>query len=198
MMRIITGKARGAQLKAPAGEVTRPTSERTKEAIFSTIQFEIQGKTVLDLFAGSGQMGLEALSRGASQAVLCDRSKPAIDVIRQNALKTKLALQCEICSGDYLTLLKSFRKKRVFDLVFLDPPYAIGALPKALRALTDNGLLTNDAILICESGSEKDVFGEDPLLENVYEITRVSRYGIAVVTFLRYRPDKLKNGGEAE
>lgn len=186
MMRIITGRARGTQLKAPTGETTRPTSERAKEAIFSMLQFELQGTDVLDLFAGSGQMGLEALSRGAKHAVFCDLSKEAQDVMRSNALKTKLALQCEFFANDYLSLLKSFQKKRAFDIVFLDPPYALGAIPKALKALIYYRLLNDGAKLVCESASADDVFGDNEDLKSNFEILRVSHYGIAYVTVLAY------------
>lgn len=186
MMRIITGRARGTQLKAPQGETTRPTSERAKEAVFSMLQFELNGKEILDLFAGSGQMGLEALSRGAKHAVFCDTSKNALEVIRANSLKTKLALQCEIFSQDYVSLLRSFKNKRKFDIVFLDPPYALGALPNALRMLHENGLLSPDAKLICESAAEADVFADDTKLTQEFEVLRVSHYGIAFVTVLRY------------
>ena len=133
MMRIITGKARGVRLAAPRGETTRPTAERTKEAIFSALQFELSGRAVLDLFAGSGQMGLEAVSRGAAHAVLCDRSREAADVIRANALKTRLAPLCEVVCSDYASLLRTLRRRRHFDLVFLDPPYAAGVLPDVLQ-----------------------------------------------------------------
>ena len=122
MMRIITGRARGVRLSTLAGEHTRPTSERAKEAIFSMLQFDLLGKEVLDLFAGSGQMGLEAVSRGAARATLCDRAKEAIEVIRANALKTRLAPMCEILCMDYEAALRAFRKKCQFDVVFLDPP----------------------------------------------------------------------------
>ena len=126
MMRIITGKARGVHLTTLAGENTRPTSERAKEASFSMLQFEIEGREVLDLFSGSGQMGLEALSRGAKHAVLCDRSREAIDVIRSNALKTRLEPQCDILCSDAETLLRNLRRMQRFDLVFLDQPYKLG------------------------------------------------------------------------
>ena len=91
MMRVITGRARGIKLVTLEGEMTRPTSERAKEAIFSMIQFDLEGRRVLDLFAGSGQMGIEALSRGAAQAVMVDQSKDAIAIIKQNVEKTKLS-----------------------------------------------------------------------------------------------------------
>ncbi|MBQ2240957.1 MAG: RsmD family RNA methyltransferase, partial [Clostridia bacterium] len=90
-MRIITGSARGVSLMTLPGEATRPTAERTKEAVFSMIQFDIEGRKILDLFAGSGQLALEALSRGAASAVLCDKSKEAINIIKKNAEKTRLS-----------------------------------------------------------------------------------------------------------
>ncbi len=189
MMRIITGKARGVRLTAPQGETTRPTSERAKEAVFSMLQFELSGAKVLDLFAGSGQMGLEAISRGAACAVFCDRDANAVNVIRSNSLKTKLAPQCEIYASDYISLLKKFRKKRIFDLVFLDPPYALGAIPQALRLLQEYGLLRDGAKIVCESADSTDVFGEDTALQNSFECLRVSHYGVAFVTVLQYRAD---------
>lgn len=192
MMRIITGKARGTQLKAPQGETTRPTSERAKEAVFSMLQFELNGTEVLDLFAGSGQMGLEALSRGAKRAIFCDSSKAAQAVIQANALKTKLAPFCEFYSNDYAALLKSFRKKRTFDIVFLDPPYALGALPNALSLLHTYGLLQENAKLVCESSAETDVFGEKEELKRYFEVVRVSHYGVAFVTVLRYLGEEVK------
>lgn len=191
MMRIITGRARGVRLVTLAGENTRPTSERAKEAIFSMIQFEIRNAEVLDLFAGSGQMGLEALSRGAARATLCDLSKDAVGIIRQNATKTRLLPDCEILCADYETALQRFCRKKRFDLVFLDPPYALGAVPKALGMMLDGGLLSDGARVVCETGAEGDVFGGDDVLAAHFEILRVARYGVAYVTVLQRR-------GEAE
>ena len=148
MMRIITGSARGAKLQAPAGETTRPTAERTKEAIFSMLQSGIAGRRVLDLFAGSGQMGLEALSRGATKAVLVDRDKAALAAIRANALHTKLADQAEIVALDAISYLKTARGEP-FHLVFLDPPYDAGLLSTALSLLISRGLLAEGSIVVC-------------------------------------------------
>ncbi len=187
MMRIITGKARGVRLATLEGEATRPTSERTKEAVFSMLQFEISGTAVLDLFAGSGQMGLEALSRGAAHAVLCDASRQATAVIRENALKTKLAPLCEILCADYTVTLQNLRRRQVFDIVFLDPPYAAGLLPDALERLLSHRLLANGARLICESAAPEDVFAGNDALAGHFEVLRTSKYGVAYVTVLRYR-----------
>ena len=190
MMRIITGRARGAKLETLAGEATRPTSERAKEAIFSILQFEISGKQVLDLFAGSGQMGLEAVSRGAARAVLCDASREATAVIGRNAIKTKLAPMCDVICSDWEAFLRTQRKRAQFDLVFLDPPYALGAIPRALGLLCDYGLLTDGAKLICESAEEGDVFAGDERLAARFEVVRKARYGAAFVTILTLRGEE--------
>ncbi|MBR6602386.1 MAG: 16S rRNA (guanine(966)-N(2))-methyltransferase RsmD, partial [Clostridia bacterium] len=131
-MRIITGKAKGIRLATLDGEATRPTSERTKEAVFSMLQFDIEGRRVLDLFAGSGQMGLEALSRGAQSATFVDHAKAAISVIKQNIEKTRLEGANVVCA-DSLEYLRTEGRKRnesaKFDIVFLDPPYADKIIP---------------------------------------------------------------------
>lgn len=151
------------------------------------LQFEIDGKAVLDLFSGSGQMGLEAVSRGAAHAVLCDRAKDAVEVIRSNAIKTRLAPQCEMLCMDWEVVLRNFRRKRRFDLVFLDPPYAMGVIPDVLRKLRDGDLLSDGAKIVCESASDADVFGTDASLGSDFETVRTTRYGVAVVTVLQYQ-----------
>lgn len=196
MMRIITGKARGVRLAAPRGETTRPTAERTKEAIFSALQFELSGREVLDLFAGSGQMGLEALSRGAAHAVLCDRSREAADVIRANALKTRLAPLCEVFCSDYASLLRTLRRRRRFDLVFLDPPYAAGVLPDVLQTLDRFELLHDGAIVVCEAGEPVSL--TDGELPSCYEVVRQAKYGVAHVTVLHYHANGEEVGAPSE
>lgn len=186
MMRIITGKARGVRLSTLEGENTRPTSERAKEAVFSMLQFEIAGTRVLDLFAGSGQMGLEALSRGAEHAVLCDASRAAVDVVRANALKTRLAPFCDILCTDFQTALQNLRRRQKFDLVFLDPPYKNGFLPQAIGQLLRYELLAEGAKLVCESADPDDVFAGKEDLAEQFEVLRSTRYGIAHVTVLKY------------
>ena len=121
-MRVITGSARGMALKAPKGMDTRPTMDQVKEGIFSAIQFEVEGRRVLDLFAGSGQMGIEALSRGAKSAVFVDMREDACKVVRENLAKTRLEQNARVVRADYLSYLVSARE--TFDLIFLDPPYA--------------------------------------------------------------------------
>ena len=184
MMRIITGRARGVRLNTLSGENTRPTSERAKEAIFSCLQFELQGKQVLDLFSGSGQMALEALSRGAVGAVLCDASKAAADVIRANAVKTRLLPMCEIAVTDWESLLRTQKGRRKFGLVFLDPPYAMGVIPSVLEKLLAYGLLEEGAKIVCESADENDVFCNHEELKASFDTVRTARYGAAFVTIL--------------
>ena len=184
MMRIITGKARGTKLQTLAGEATRPTAERTKEAIFSMINFDIAGARVLDLFAGSGQLGLEALSRGAKSAVLNDSSREAASIIRANAEKTRMVDDCEILSTDWQPVLRRFAGRERFELSFLDPPYAGGFLPKVLAKMIEWDLLSEGAVIVCESANEEDVFGGNEELKNQFNIRRVARYGAAFVTIL--------------
>ncbi len=183
MMRIITGRARGVQLVTLEGEMTRPTSERAKEAIFSRLQFDIAGRRVLDLFAGSGQMGLEAVSRGAANAVLVDQSKEAIAVIRKNAEKTKLAEDCTIVCADFAEFLRGRRGKDPFDIVFIDPPYPMNACRAAVEAILEARLLKPYGILVLES-AEPDPLGVDTPLAARFEVLKATRYGKACVTIL--------------
>ena len=162
MMRIITGKARGVRLDTLEGLATRPTAEKVKEAIFSMIQFDIEGRRVLDVFSGSGQMALEALSRGAADAVLIDASKEAAEIIRKNAVKTKLFSDVRIIVGDYKTALRQLAGREKFDIVFCDAPYAAKLTGDAVSRLLDCDLLNDGAIVICESDEDK-TFENDTL-----------------------------------
>ena len=186
MMRIIAGKARRRSLETLSGEdITRPTSERVKEGVFSAIQFEIEGKRFLDLFAGTGQMALEALSRGASSAVLVDDNVKAVEIIKTNARKTELIGQCKILRKDYSEYLKGASASgEKFDIVFLDPPYAKNVKDEVLKKLTRADILNDGAIVICES--ENDYFEEG---EDAYGLTfrKKYRYGRALITMLEKR-----------
>ncbi len=183
MMRIITGRARGIKLDTLEGEATRPTAERTKMAIFSMIQFEIEGRRVLDLFAGSGQLGLEAVSRGAAHAVMVDQSKEAIRIITKNAEKTRLAEDCTIVCAEFAEYLRRNHGREPFDIVFLDPPYAMHAIPAAVDALKQHKLLKPHALIICES-EEPRPLGEQTAIAQCFEIVKEARYGKACVTVL--------------
>ena len=176
-MNIITGTARGTNLKTLDGEATRPTLQRAKEVIFSAIQFDIEGRRVLDLFAGSGQMGLEALSRGAEKCVFVDKSPEAFEVIKANAQKTHLYKSCRIENTDYAAyLLSAKRSGAVFDIVFVDPPYESGLLLPALKALYVNGVLSDTALVLAEW--EKDtLLDENPQLSDMYELLKLYKSG---------------------
>lgn len=182
-MRIITGKARGKKLITLEGDNTRPTGERVKEAVFSMIQFDIEGRRVLDLFGGSGQLGLEALSRGASSAVILDSAPEAVEIIKTNAKTTGLFDKCRISVMEFEAFLKRSAGKESFDIIFLDPPYKSGFLPRALELIAKGGIANKNAIIVCES-ADGNVFGGDAALEAKYEVMRVSKYSKSYVTLL--------------
>ena len=183
MMRIITGRARGIQLVTLEGDMTRPTSERAKMAIFSSLQFELEGRRVLDLFAGSGQMGLEAVSRGAAHAILVDQSKEAVKIIQKNAEKTKLVEDCTVICSDFSEFLRQRRGRDPFDIVFIDPPYAMKACKAAVEALLENRLLKPHSILVLES-AEPDPLGTGTALAEKFDVVKSARYGAAYVNIL--------------
>ncbi len=183
-MRIITGRARGIKLNTLEGENTRPTSERAKEAIFSMIQFDIEGREVLDLFAGSGQMGLEAVSRGAASATFIDKSKDAAKIITQNIEKTKLSEFCRLFNSDVQDFIRITRGKKQYDVVFIDPPYALRAVAPTLKALLDGNMLKPTSIIVCES-EEENVFENDTALAERFEIIKKAKYGMAHITIVK-------------
>ncbi|MBE6917578.1 MAG: 16S rRNA (guanine(966)-N(2))-methyltransferase RsmD [Ruminococcaceae bacterium] len=152
-MRVITGKARGVVLKTPEGLQTRPTTDRVKEALFSIIQFDIPGARVLDLFGGSGQLGIEALSRGAKHAVFVDASEQACRLIRENLRRTKLEGEAQVIRSDYLQYLERCREK--FDLILLDPPYAEIFLENSLKKISEIDILQSGGIIVAERPVEK-------------------------------------------
>ena len=178
-MRIITGSARGIKLITLDGLETRPTAERTKEAVFSMLQFELEGRRVLDLFAGSGQMALEAISRGAESAVMLDKSKDAVNVINKNVEKTRLADKSKVFCSDCFDYI-SRNKGEKFDLVFIDPPYALKLVGKSLKALLEGGMLKPTSLIVCESG-EADVFADDTALGEKFETVKSGKYGVAYI-----------------
>ena len=178
-MRVITGSARGVRLQAPKGMDTRPTMDQVKEGIFSAIQFEVEGRRVLDLFAGSGQMGIEALSRGAKSAVFVDMRQDACAVVRSNLEKTRLTTNAQVLRSDYLSYLSHCRE--TFDLIFLDPPYADDLLERAVAHIARFDILAPDGIMIAESPAEKEL----PKLSAPYRVAREYRYGRIKVTLYR-------------
>jgi len=184
MMRIITGRARGIKLDTLQGDNTRPTSERAKEAVFSMLQFDIEGRRVLDIFAGSGQMGLEAVSRGAASATFVDSSKQAVEIIKKNVEKTRLSDSCRVLCAKAEDYIRTMRGREAFDIVFIDPPYALRLVAPVLSALLDAKMIKPTSIIVCES-EEADVFEKMPELAEKFEILRLAKYGAAHVTVLK-------------
>ncbi|MBQ2062583.1 MAG: 16S rRNA (guanine(966)-N(2))-methyltransferase RsmD [Oscillospiraceae bacterium] len=169
-MRVITGSARGRRLKELEGMETRPTTDKVKEGMFSIIQFDIEGRRALDLFAGTGQLGIEALSRGAAECVFVDRRADAVELIRENVKLCALEENARIRKGDALTYLRSGEK---FDLVFLDPPYATDLLDQALEAITGFDICRAHGIIIAESAADHVL----PAVQPPYRLYREYRYG---------------------
>ncbi len=186
MMRIITGKAKGKRLATLEGDATRPTSERVKEAIFSSIQFEVEGRRVLDLFAGSGQMGLEAMSRGAKTATFIDSSAEAMSVVKENATRTGFFADCHYLISDYRSFLRKARTREPFDLIFIDPPYALSCVADALSRILEAGVAAPGCLIVAESG-EEDIFASAPTLRDTFEVVKEARYSITHITILRYK-----------
>lgn len=178
-MRVIAGTARSIPLLSRDGLDTRPTADRVKEAIFSAIQFEVEGRRVLDLFAGSGQMAIEALSRGAAEAVLVDQSKESISIIKQNLNKTRLAERARVVCSDYMEFLN--KAKGGFDLIFLDPPYREKFLENALKRISEIDILKSGAIIVCERPADKALPDDFTTFHRV----RDYRYGRTGVTLYR-------------
>ena len=147
-MRVIAGSARGVQLKTPNGMHTRPTIDRVKEALFSIIHFDIPGATVLDLFGGTGQLGIEALSRGAKRCIFIDNSDSACGLIKENLKKTKLEDAATVHRCDYADYLRKTAEK--FNIVILDPPYAEVFLENALKMITEIDILQSGGIIVTE------------------------------------------------
>ena len=178
-MRVITGKARGIQLKTPEGMQTRPTADRVKEALFSIIHFDIPGAAVLDLFGGTGQLGIEALSRGAKSAVFVDAREDACRLIRENLKRTKLESDARVVRSDYLDYLS--RSREQFDIILLDPPYAEVFLENALKRITEIDILRSGGIIVAERPLGKEL----PWDFEGYERSRDYKYGKILLTLYR-------------
>lgn len=173
-MRVITGLARGRKLFEPEGMDIRPTTDVVKEAIFNIIQFDIEGRKVLDLFAGTGQLGIEALSRGAESAVFVDQSKAAVKLVKENLKKTQLE-GGRVVQGDSISFLGGREK---FDLIFLDPPYQTALLENALDNIVKFDKLSTGGIMVCESPTDKEL----PELAQPYQKLKTYRYGKVRIT----------------
>lgn len=185
-MRIIAGTSRGTKLETPDGEETRPTLERVKENFFNAIHFEIEGAKVLDLFAGSGQLGLEALSRGARECAFIDSRAECTEIIRKNAQKAKLYDKCNILRAEYSEYLSSVRKRREFekfDMVFLDPPYDDNArvIKEVVKRLIKHEFMNDNGMIICESESAVEL--DEDSAKHIIK-TRNYKYGRILITVM--------------
>lgn len=180
-MRVITGLARGRKLRTLDGLEVRPTTDMVKEAMFSIVQFEVEGASVLDLFAGSGQLGIEALSRGARFCVFVDSSRDSQEVTRENLQATGLAKNARVAAMDYLAFLRSTNDQ--FDIALLDPPYGKGMLQEALPLLAEK--MSEQGIILCESRKEEDL----PEEAGAFAVRKVYRYGKIKLTAYRRKEE---------
>ena len=183
-MRVISGTARGRRLNELQGMETRPTTDRVKEALFNIVQFEVPGRDILDLFAGTGQLGIEALSRGAARCTFVDQRRDAAALVRENLKLTGLSRQGKVVQGDSISYLMSCGEK--YHVIFLDPPYQSGLLEKAMETAAAFDILRENGIMVCESPLEQVL----PELPQPYERGKDYRYGKIKLTVYR------KNGGE--
>ena len=178
-MRVITGKARGVVLKTPNGMATRPTSDRVKEALFNIIQFDVPAARVLDLFGGTGQLGIEALSREAKSAVFVDEREDACRLIKENLKRTKLEQYGRVIRADYMAYLRTCKEK--FDIILLDPPYAEVFLENALKTITEIDILQTGGIIVAERPNGKELLLDFP----GYSRSRDYKYGNTLITIYR-------------
>ena len=178
-MRVITGSARGQQLKELPGMETRPTTDRVKEGLFNVIQFDIEGRRVLDLFAGTGQLGIECLSRGSAFCDFVDASPAAMRIVKDNVSACRLADRAAFHQKDFEAFLSG--AKGGYGVVFLDPPYSNGALERALERIAAIDIVTGNGIIVCESPVEQVL----PDLPHPYVKGREYRYGRIKLTLYR-------------
>ncbi len=169
-MRVITGSARGKKLKEPQGFDVRPTTSQVKEAIFNICQFDVEGRRVLDLFGGTGQLGIEAKSRGAAQVDIVDSARESVRLIRENV--RSVGLEIRVWQTDALSFLRSCGK---YDLIFIDPPYDSGLAEKALAQIKAFDILSNGGIIICETRTETELSapGAPYILKKQYRYGKV-------------------------
>lgn len=182
-MRIISGRARGRKILSPESLETRPTLDRVKEAMFSTIQNYIQDSIVIDVFAGTGSLGLEAASRGAKEVYLVDKSNTTYPLLKQNVENLKFNDVCYTFNMDAYEALKNLKNKgKVFDLIFIDPPYCKEMIPEAMKIIKENNMLNEDGIIVTKIDSIEEIYeGYDNI-----KLNKSKKYGNTTVCFYRY------------
>ncbi len=191
-MRIISGKARGTKLYTLDGTATRPTLDRVKESLFNIIQNDIEDSTVLDLFSGSGAIGLEFLSRGAKRTVLCDSSKDAIKIIKQNVQKTHFEEKVEVYNMEFTKLVERLQNQK-FDIIYIDPPYATDFIKISLEKIIEYELVNENTKIIVETDDETRILNQIEKMD--VEITDKRKYGRATIIFLKYRKTQIPRKG---
>lgn len=185
-MRVISGQFGGIRLEVMKGNNTRPTTDKIKEAIFSILMPYLDDGNALDLYAGTGGLGIEAVSRGLDHAYLVDRNAQAIKVIEKNVEKTHSAEQFSILKQNSRAALRSFVDKGIkFDLILLDPPYAKETIKEDINFLLENNLLNNEAVILAETDKNANLDG----LEDKLELLAHKEYGITLVNVYRYNEE---------
>lgn len=191
-MRVIAGEARGRALKAVPGTNTRPTTDKVKEAIFSMIGPYFDGGTALDLFAGTGGLGIEAWSRGMERVIFIDREKISIDVIRQNVETARMGGAAEIYRNEAERALKALAKRELkFNLVFLDPPYKLTTMDELMNDMASSGMLEEDAVVVVEH----DASVSYPERLEHFDQFKYAKYGDTAVSIYRYYSEHSQNDG---
>jgi len=181
-MRVISGSARGLKLKAPKGYDTRPTIDRIKESLFNIIANDLYNINFLDIFSGSGGIGIEALSRGAREAVFIDSSKESFDVISENLKSARLYERGYVIKSDVFAAISALgREKRKFDIIFMDPPYKKGLVEETLRTVQNADILAENGFVIAEQASDEPDISVDR-----FNVFRIKKYNKIKMTFIEY------------
>lgn len=182
-MRVISGTARGTKLYSLEGDNTRPTLDRVKEALFNIINYAIKESIVLDLFSGSGAIGIEAASRGAKKVFLCDQSKKAIEIIQKNVEKTRLKEKCVILQSNYQETIRKIGDK--FDFIYIDPPYATDLAKQAVELILNMDKLKEDGLIVIETDEKEKILKQLAELSIEIEVFEQRKYGRVELIFLR-------------
>lgn len=185
-MRIIAGLAKGRKILSPEGMGTRPTLDRVKESIFNIIQGYVPDSRVLDVFAGTGSLGLEAVSRGAKECSLVDKGTKTFEFLKKNVELLNFGDRCSCYNMDsYVVLNELAKKSKQFDIIFIDPPYAKDMIPPAVKIISENSLLESDGLIVTKIDSGEAIFEGDEKIK----LTDYRVYGNTTVCFYRYKED---------
>lgn len=184
-MRVISGTARGLKLNTPTNNDIRPTTDRVKESMFNIISSQVYDSVVLDLFSGSGALGIECISRGAKEAYFCDKSRESVKVLKSNIDKTRFDKKSHVMNEDYKSAVKKLASKGMkFDLIFVDPPYYEGLFEDVMKTIDDYGILDDDGTVVVEH--DADIEMKD--IGDLY-IYKEKKYGITMLTFYGLEED---------